>query len=160
MFLEEGKGSGINETYRETPPLQCSSKQSSWQSAFLTAESHLFRQAGKEMETSGEPRVIWRWAQPQTLMQGRDWMLSSLSQGMVLAWLVEPHDPPRVTQELSAWQPKSPSSHVTSTTIYISTPHQYLYLWRYSGAKSQDRNEVAVIKLHLLAFEIHCLLLL
>ena len=160
MYLEEGKGSGINETYRETPPLQCSSKQSSWQSAFLTAESHLFRQAGKEMETSGEPRVICRWAQPQTLMQGRDWMLSPLSQGTVLAWLVEPRDPPRVTQELSAWQPKSPSSHVTSTTIYISTPNHYSYLLRCIGSKSQDRNEVAIIKLHPLALGFHCLLLL
>ena len=93
-------------------------------------------------------------------MQSEDWMLSSLSQGMVLAWLVKPHDPPRVTQELSAWQPKYPSSHVTSTTIYISTPNHYSYLLRCSGAKSQDRNEVAIIKLHLLAFEIHCLLLL
>ena len=35
-------------------------------------------------------------------MQSEDWMLSLLSQGMVLASLVEPCDPPRVTQELSA----------------------------------------------------------
>ena len=53
-----------------------------------------------------------------------------------------------------------PSAHVTSTTIYVSTPNHYCYLWRCVGSKSQDRNEVAIIKLHLLAFGIHCLLLL
>ena len=62
----------------------------------------LFCQAGKEIETGGEPRVICRWAQPQTVMQSEDWMLAPLSQDMVLAWLMEPHDPPRVTQELNA----------------------------------------------------------
>ena len=51
-----------------------------------------------------------------------------------------------------------PSAHVTSTTIYVSTPNHYCYLWRCVGSKSQDRNEVAIIKLHLLAFGIHCLL--
>ena len=83
-----------------------------------------------------------------------EWSLDRLS------WLVESCDPPRVTQELSAWQPKSRSTHVTSTTIYISTPNHYFYLLRCIGSKSQDRNEMAIIKLHLLAFGIHCLLLL
>ena len=53
-----------------------------------------------------------------------------------------------------------PSAHVTSTAIYISTHNQYCYLWRCIGSKSQDRNEVAIIKLQLLAFGIHCLFLL
>ena len=96
-----------NKTYRETQPLQSPSKQSCWQSVILTVESHLFCQAGQDTEAGGEPRIICRWAQPQTLMQSKDWVLSRLSQGMVLAWLVEPRDPPRVTQELNAWQPKS-----------------------------------------------------
>ena len=138
--------------------LQSPSKQSSWQ--FSWQSSLLFCQAGKEMETGGEPRVICRWAQPLTLMQSADRMLSSLSQGMVLAWLVEPRDPPRVTQELSAWQPKSLPLMLHSLTIYISTHNHYCYLWRCIGSKSQDRNEVAIIKLHLLAFGIHCLFLL
>ena len=149
-----------NKTYRETWPLQRPSKQSSWQSVILTAKSHLFCQAGKETETGGEPRVICRWVQPQTLMQSGDWMLSPISQSMVLAWLVEPHDPPRVIQELGAWQPKSLLFMLHSLTIYISTHNHYCYLWRCIGSKSQDRNEVAVIKFHSLAFGIHCLFLL
>ena len=148
-----------NKTYRETWPLQKPSKQSSWQSVILTAESHLLCQAKKETETGGKPRVICRWAQPQILMQSEDWMLSPLSQGMVLAWLVESRDPPRVTQELSAWQPKALPLKLHSLTIYISTPNHLCYLFSFSGAKSQDRNEVAIIKLHSLAFGIHCLLL-
>ena len=36
--------------------------------------------------------------------------------------------------------------------------NHYCYLWRCTGSINQDRNEVAIIKLHLLAFEIHCLL--
>ena len=58
-----------NKMHREILQLQSPSKESSWQSVFLTAESHHFCQAGKEMETGVEPRVICRWAQPQTLMQ-------------------------------------------------------------------------------------------
>ena len=115
-----------NEIYRETPPLQSSSKPNSWQSVFSTAESHLFWQTGKDTETVEKPRVIFRWAQPQTLMQSGDWMLSPLSQGMVLAWLVEPRDPPRVTQELSAWQTKFSSTHVTSTYYSYLSPKSLL----------------------------------
>ena len=125
---------------------------------YLTAESHLFCQAGKEMETGGESRVICRWAQPQALMRSGDWILSPLSQGMVLAWLVEPHDPPRVTQELSAWQPKS-LLLMSHPLQFMSTHNYYSYLLRGIGSKSQDRNEVAIIKLHPLVFGIHCLLL-
>ena len=36
----------------------------------------LFCQAGKEIETGGEPRVICRWAQPQT---DAEWRLDALS---------------------------------------------------------------------------------
>ena len=111
------------------------------------------------METGRKARVICRWAQPQTLMQSGDWIFSPLSQGMVLAWLVEPHDSPRVTQELSAWQLKS--LLLTSHPLeFMSTHNHYSYLLRGIGSKSQDRNEVAIIKLHPLALGFHCLLLL
>ena len=127
----------------------------------LTAESHLFCQAGKEMESGGEPRprVIYRWVQfhnPEA-----EWRLNALSSfighgsGLVSGtmWSSQSHTGAQcLTTQV-------PFTHVTSTTIYISTYNCYCYLWRCIGSKSQDRNEVAIIKLHL-PFGIHCLFLL
>ena len=53
-----------------------------------------------------------------------------------------------------------PSAHVTSTTIYTSTPNHLCYLFSFSAAKSQERNEVAVTQLHCLASRIHYLFLI
>ena len=140
--------------------LQSPTKESSWQSVILTAESHLFCQAGKEMETGGEPRprVIYRWAQFHTLMQSEDSLSFFIEHGSGLVsgtvWSSQSHTGAQcLTTQV-------PLTHVTSITIYILTHNHYCYLWRCIGSKSQDRNKVANIKFHSLAFGIHCLFLL
>ena len=90
-----------------------------------------------------------------------EWRLDVLSSviGHGSSLVNEPNDPPSVTWGLQDLRPHIPFTHVTSTILYISNPKPLLLPLRCIGSKSQDRNEVAIIKLHL-PFEIHCLFLL
>ena len=105
-------------------------------------------QSNLQVSTASDPDAEWR---PDALFPFTGYG-SSLVSGTT--WSSQSHTGAQcLTTQI-------PSAHVTSTTIYISTHNQYSYFWRCIGSESQDRNEVAIIKLHLLAFEIHCLLLL